>query len=159
MSVGWVKMFSVEFFRLKKSGGRGNNTFLKTKPCYRIKRSFQEHFFVRNNGAWRYLRACGINGAYLCIVEFWRIILPLFSFYCWNQFIVEPLNLERSLPFSSVNLLIPERGVTTHFLCLSPSDSAAYHVWPPCRGRLQSAAAVNLQEHCAPLFQLWSIYD
>ncbi len=31
-------------------------------------------------------------------------------------------NLECSLPLSSVNLLIPERGVMTHFLCSSPGD-------------------------------------
>lgn len=56
----------------------------------------------------------------------------LCNFHCWTKSIVEPATLECSLAFSSVNPLIPESGVMTHFLSLSPSVSATYHVWPPC---------------------------
>lgn len=75
-----------------------------------------------------------------------------FIFIAEIQSIAEPVNLERSLPLAPVSLLIPERDVMTHFLSLSPSNSDAYHIWPPCCRPLQSAAAVNLQEHCAPPF-------
>lgn len=78
---------------------------------------------------------------------FSRFIFIAEIYSLWSLWILNVAYL-----FSSVNLLIPERGVTTQFLFLSPSDYAAYHVWPPRRGRLQSAAAVNLQEHCAPPF-------
>lgn len=40
----------------------------------------------------------------------------------------------------------------TYFLCPSLGGSAAYHVWPPRFGRVQSAAAVNLQKQRAPVF-------
>ena len=62
-------------------------------------------------------------------VEFWpksKAIIPhLLYFPCCSQFIATLLNLERSLPLTSVSLLIPERSVMTHFLPFSLCDSDA----------------------------------
>lgn len=92
------------------------------------RRSFKEQIFVRDNRAWK------LKGLWK---KKWSLLWQnsqkfLCNFHCWTKSIVEPANLECSLTFSSVNPLIPESSVMTHFLSLSPSVSATYHVWPPC---------------------------